>query len=98
MEGGRVPRLLRLATYNRYKHVSWDNELPESFDEEMEENDAFTILATRELKPDEPFYMLREEMTKQDLLKPLPAFRLRGAIRPEDPIPLPGDTATLQHF
>ena len=98
MEGGRVPRLLRLATYNRYKHVSWDNELPESFDEEMEENDAFTILATRELKPDEPFYMLREEMTGQDLLKPLPAFRLRGAIRPEDPIPLPGETATLQHF
>lgn len=98
MDGGRIPRLLRLATYNRYKLISWRTELPSSYAEVIEENDAFTILATRELKPDEPFFMLREEMTKQDLLKPLPAFRLRGAIRPEYPMPLPGDTATLQHF
>ena len=98
IEGGRVPRLLRLATYNRYKLISWRTELPSSYAEVIEENDAFTILATRELKPDEPFYMLREEMTEQDLLKPLPSFRIRGAIRPEDPIPLPGDASSLVNF
>jgi transglutaminase-like putative cysteine protease len=98
-EGGRVPRLLRLATYNGYKYVSWRMELPESVTAAMEEDeDEFRNLATRELAAGDPYYLLREETATEDLLKPLPAFRLRGAIRSEDPLPLPGDTATLQHF
>ena len=97
-EGGRVPRLLRIATYNSYKYTSWRNELPESFDERTEENNSFRILAPEEIKPGEPFYLLREDMTQQDLLKPLPSFRLCGAIRSEDPIPLPGDTSSLERF
>jgi transglutaminase-like putative cysteine protease len=98
-EGGRVPRLLRLATYNRYKHISWRMELPESITGEMEEGeDEFTNLPTRELVTGDPYYLLREETTNAELLKPLPAFRLRGAIRSEAPLPLPGDTATLQRF
>lgn len=98
-DGGRVPRLLRLATYNRYKHISWRMELPESMIAEMEEDeDEFTNLATRELTAEDPYYLLREQTTTEDLLKALPAFRLRGAIRAEDPLPLPGDTATLQRF
>jgi len=99
IEGGRVPRLLRLATYNHYKGISWRSELPESFTADLEEEeDEFLNLATRELPSKESFYLLREDMTEQDLLKPLPSFRLRGAIRSEDPLPLPGDTSSLQHF
>lgn len=98
MEGGRVPRLLRLATYNSYKHISWRMELPESFAKVVVENDAFTILAPEELKPDEPIYPMRENMTERDLTKSLPTFRLRGAIRPEDPMPLPGDASRLEQF
>ncbi len=98
MEGGRVPRLLRLATYNNYKHISWRMELPESFANVIVENDAFTILAPEELKPDQPIYPLRNDMTERDLQKTLPSFRLRGAIRPEDPMPLPGDTSRLEQF
>ncbi len=97
-EGGRVPRLLRMVTYNSYKFVSWKNELPESFDDKTEENNSFTILAPEEFKPGEPIYPLRADMKQQDLLKPLPSFRLRGAIRTEDPIPLPGDTSSLERF
>ena len=97
-EGGRVPRLLRTATYNRYKHISWRTELPSSYAEVIEENDAFTILDTLGPKQDQPIYLLRKNMTEQDLLKPLPSFRIRGAIRPEDPMPLPGDTASLANF
>lgn len=104
-EGGRVPRLLRLATYNRYKGISWRMELPESVTADIEkekekdkEKDEFLNLATRELATGDPYYLMRVETTTEDLLKPLPAFVLRGAIRSEDPLPLPGDTATLQRF
>ncbi len=97
-EGGRVPRLLRLATYNNYKHISWRMELPDSFAKVIEANDAFTILAPEQLEPGQPIYPLRAEMTNKDLKKILPSFRLRGAIRPEDPMPLPGDSSRLEQF
>jgi hypothetical protein len=95
---GRAPRLLRLATYNSYKHNAWRMELPESYAADIEENDAFSILAPEELKPDQPIFPLRENMMARDLQKSLPFFRLRGAIRPEDPMPLPGDTSRLEQF
>ena len=95
---GRAPRLLRLATYNSYKHNAWRMELPESYAADIEENDAFSILAPEELKPDQPIFPLRENMMARDLQKKLPSFRIRGAIRPEDPMPLPGDTSRLEQF
>ena len=98
-EGGRVPRLLRLATYNRYKHTSWRMELPDSISSQIQEDeDEFRNLATREPATGDPYFLLREEITTEELTKPLPAFRLRGASRSEAPLPLPGDTATLQRF
>ena len=97
-KGDRVPRLLRLATYNSYKHISWRMELPESFAENIKDDDSFTILAPEELKPDEPIYPLRADMNENDLQRKIPSFHLRGAILPEDPIPLPGDTSRLEQF
>lgn len=98
-EGGRIPRLLRLATYNRYKYISWRMELPDSISEQIQEDeDEFRNLATREPATGDPYFLLREEITTEELTKPLPAFRLRGASSSEAPLPLPGDTATLQRF
>lgn len=98
-EGGIAPRLLRLASYNRYKGIAWKNQLPVEISETLtEEEESFRILAPRELTQDDPHYPLREKMTGKDLLKPLPSFRLRGAIRAEDPLPLPGDASSLQRF
>ncbi len=98
-EGKRPPLLLRLATYNNYKGISWRMELPDSFAKVIKENDAFTVLAPpEEMNPEQPIYPLRAEMTEKDLQKKLPAFRIRGAIRPEEPMPLSGDTSRLEKF
>jgi transglutaminase-like putative cysteine protease len=97
--GGRAPRLLRLASYNNYKGISWKNRFPISLAEALaEEVDDFRNLGTRELAPGELYYPLRENMPARELLKPLPSFRMRGAIRSEEPMPLPGDASSLQQF
>lgn len=97
IEGNRVPRLLRLATYNRYKGVSWQMEIPEAMLTELKD-DVFLNLTTRELEIGDSYYLMRTDATTKDLQKDLPSFNLRGAIRSEAPLPLPGDTATLQRF
>jgi transglutaminase-like putative cysteine protease len=98
-EGSRAPRLLRLASYNHYKGISWKNQYPKSLAEEFEEEaDDFRNFGSRELSPGNTSYPLREKMPSRDLLKPLPSFRLRGAIRSEEPLPLPGNTSSLQRF
>ncbi len=99
VDGANAPRLLRLATYNRYKGISWKNELPEELSEEIDEDGSnFRNLGTRELEIGDPYYLLREKMTAKDLLKPLPAFHLRGASRSEAPLPLPGSASSLRRF
>jgi hypothetical protein len=50
------------------------------------------------LVPGEIYYPLREKMPASELLKPLPSFLMRGAIRSEEPMPLPGDTSSLKQF
>jgi protein-glutamine gamma-glutamyltransferase len=98
-DGSKAPRLLRLASYNRYKGIAWKNQIPESPGETPdEEGSDFRNLGTREFKAGDPYYLLREKMTARDLLRPLPTFRLRGASRSEAPFPLPGSAASLQRF
>ncbi|QTN34091.1 transglutaminase domain-containing protein [Akkermansiaceae bacterium] len=93
------PRLLRLASYNSYKRISWQNELPDELLETLEEDgNDFRNLPTLELEPGIPHFLMREKMTGTDILKSMPSFRLRGASQSEAPIPLPGSASSLLHF
>jgi protein-glutamine gamma-glutamyltransferase len=99
LDGATAPRLLRLASYNRYKGIGWKNELPAELAETLDETGSdFRNLGTRELEIGDPHYLLREKMTARDLLKPLPSFRLRGAARSEAPLPIPGNSSSLWRF
>ena len=99
IDGAPAPRLLRLASYNRYKATIWRNELPEALAKTLDEDGSdFRNFGKRELKAGDPYYYLREKMSDQDLLKPLPAFTLRGASTSEAPLPLPGSASSLQRF
>jgi hypothetical protein len=95
-EPGEIPpKLIRTATYNHYKGIIWRNDIPVS-DGDDETN--FRELSTMELEQGNPFYLLRENMTRQDLTKDLPSFRMRGAAKPEETIPLPGNSSSLAGF
>lgn len=99
IDGAKAPRLLRLASYNRYKGITWKNQIPEALAEAPDEEDSdFRNLGTLELGTADPYYPLREKMTAKDLLRPLPSFRLRGASSSEAPLPLPGSAGSLQRF
>ena len=93
--GQAPPRLLRVATYNRYKGVFWKNDLP---DPPPEDEDNFRLLTPLELTDGQPYYLLREGMTRPDVEKNLPTFRMRGASASEEPLPLPGNTSTIRDF
>ncbi len=89
------PRLLRTASYNRYKGINWRNEYPGPI---INEEETFRQLGSMNLSEDDSFYLLHENMSRQDLTKNLPYFEIRGAARSGDPLPLPGSTSTLQKF
>ena len=96
-DGSKAPRLLRLASYNLYKGVTWKNEIPESLVETPEEEGSdFQNFGTRETEAGETHYLFRENIGYGDLRRPLPSFRLRGASRSEAALPLPGSVASLQ--
>lgn len=88
------PRLLRLASYNRYRGINWKNTIPDVEDEES----SFRELTTIEIKNGEPNYLLRETMQRTDLEKNLPTFRIRGRSGSEKPLPLPGSASSLKDF
>ncbi len=94
LKGQPSPRLLRLASFNRYKGVVWRNDLPKPL---PEAEDHFRELATMQIANGEPHHMMRE-MTREEVMAPLPAFHMRGATKAHAPFPLPGDAATLQEF
>lgn len=101
--GEAPPRLMRLASYNRYKGINWKNRLPDPI---PEDDTNFQELTTIELTDGDPYYLLRENMTEtmtrkdleKDLEKNLPTFQMRGASASEEPLPLPGNAASLQEF
>jgi hypothetical protein len=99
LKGAIPPRLLRLASYNNYKRILWKNELPDDLAKTLDEAGSdFRNLRTLELEPGDPHYLMREDMTGTDLLKSLPSFRIRGASRSGEPIPLPGSASSLRRF
>jgi hypothetical protein len=93
--GQMPPRLLRTVSYNRYKGVNWRNVYPGPM---IDDEQSFRELDSMNLSEDESFFLLRENMSRKDLTKPLPSFEIRGAANAVDPLPIPGNTATLQDF
>ncbi len=93
--GQNPPRLLKTASYNRYRGINWGIIYPKSLDPEAIE---FRALDSTDLAVDNSFYLLRENMNREDITKPLPEFDIRGATVYGDPLPLPGNTSTLQEF
>lgn len=95
MPGQAPPKLLRTSTYNRYRGVMWKATYPVSFSIEEQ---AFRDLETIDLSLDESYDLLRENMNRAEITKKLPKFEIRGACFYGDPLPLPGNSSTLQNF
>ena len=95
--GTSPPRLLRTASYNRYKGITWTNDFPD-MDPKGEED--FRDLDVMSSDSGETRLMIREsnDLTPADLRKKLPAYKIRGASGTEEPLPLPGDTSSLLDF
>ena len=94
-EGDRAPKLLRLATYNRYKGINWRNRFPDPI---PLDDTNFRDIDSIELTDGDPRFLLRENMTTAEIRKPLPSFTLRGASFSKAPLPLPGDASSLRDF
>jgi hypothetical protein len=93
--GQMPPRLLRTASYNRYKGVNWKIQYPA----EMSDNEeSYRPLDSTDLAVDNSYYMLRENMIRKDIIKPLSEFEIRGAAMTGYSLPLPGNTSTLNNF
>lgn len=93
--GQMPPRLLRTASYNRYKGVNWKIQYPA----EMSDNEeSYRPLDSTDLAVDDSYYMLRENMIRKDIIKPLSEFEIRGAAMTGYSLPLPGNTSTLNNF
>jgi len=93
--GQAPPKLLRTASYNRYKGITWKTEIPivAGYDDTN-----YRELATMAIEEDRPFFLLRENMEQNDLTKPLPSFEIRGAAIAEQTIPLAGNSSSLVDF
>jgi protein-glutamine gamma-glutamyltransferase len=91
---GRPPTLLRTASYNTYRENGrwFCNPLF---------NPEFRDLDTR-LEQGQPYYLLARDSSGPEQIAAvnpqLPHFTLRGAASEYAPLPLPGDTASLQGF
>ena len=93
--GHMPPRLIRSVSYNRYKGVNWKNQYPAPLTDDEE---SFRELASMNLIENDSYYLLRETMSRSDLIKKLPEYEIRGASSLAEPLPLPGNTSTLQDF
>ncbi len=94
-EGQAPPRLIKTTSYNRYRGVNWGIIYPKSLGPEAID---FRALDSTDLEIDNSFYLLRENMSRADITKPLSEFEIRGATHYGDPLPLPGNTSTLKEF
>ena len=93
-DGRNVPRLLRTASYNRYKGISWRNLYPKTI---ISDEESYREISSLDLTENDSYYLMRENMSRSDLRSALPQFEIRGALAPDSALPLPGNAATLQH-
>lgn len=84
--GQRVPKLLRNATYDQYRPATWENK--------VDAGQPFQDL-DRDVND---FILLNQEAGPRATANGLPRFELRGAVRAESPLPLPGDASSLFGF
>ncbi len=93
-KGDPVPRLLRQASYSRYKNGTWDTARISALD--------FKDLVTLELTQGDAFFILNtaedNEIDRKAISPELPRFTIRGAAAPKTPLPLPGNAASLRDF
>jgi hypothetical protein len=88
------PHLLRTASYNRYKGISWRNVYPNPIPSDEE---SYREISSLDLTENDSYYLMRENMSRSDLKKRLPLFEIRGALAPDSALPLPGNASTLQN-
>ncbi len=96
-----APRLIRTASYNRYKGITWRNVYPEpgmSDEESYRELGSLNLTDGDLLSEKESYFLLRENMTREDLIIKLPEFEIRGAIAADATLPLPGNASSLQNL
>lgn len=108
-EKGQLPRLLRLASYNRYSGTTWEAILPEgvgtmSADFEDDRNDI--AYEPNPLNPDDKFtgfYVCPANISdsKQAISADLPRFRLRGSLGDDEGftmLPFPAEVGSTTEF
>ena len=86
------PKLIRLASYNRYQGVAWRKMLPDEFRREEVLYRDLQNIGTDE----DPEYLMRAEKPTNSAA--LPSFNLRGAANTGQPLPVPGDASILRDF
>lgn len=93
-KGDPVPRLLRQASYSRYKNGTWGTGRISAID--------FKDLATLELTLGDAYFILNkdddDEIDRQAISAGLPRFTIRGAAAAKTSLPLPGSAASLRDF
>ncbi len=102
-EKGPLPRLLRVASYNTYKGISWSTTLPEGMYTVAKDFEALAELGNpaNPEDPEDKFQICPPDLPEQSLaIDPaLPRFRLRGVIRERGGLlPLPATAASLHRF
>ena len=109
--GTLPPAYLRTAGYDRYSSGIWSNSersvngQPISADEirgrqsrrGRVEHD-FTPLVSREPVKGEDYWLVRPEAGLEAIAEDLPRFSIRGNTSSDQPLPLPGDAASLTGF
>lgn len=108
---GTMPPLhLRTASYDRYSSGIWSNSERGASDQPVEiprtagsrrrgrvERD-FTGLPMSGETREEAYWLIRPDAGLEAIAKSLPRFSIRGGTSADQPLPLPGDAASLKDF
>ena len=95
--GDPPPRLLRRASFNRYRGVTWEiTRLPGTGGGA---DAQFDPIDTIEEVAGEAYYLANPEIDNTEATSDdLPRFRMRGSTRPGGAMPLPGSVASFRDF
>ena len=104
-EQGPIPRLLRVASYNRWDSPTWRAVIPKDAGSETADF-VSPFFLDDPLKPDDEragYHLCPPDLVTQEsaIGRELPRFRLRGEVQTSGQfgiLPLPANTASLQEF
>lgn len=86
------PKYLRLANYNRYGGGRWKNERATRTGEKTD------FLSLDEQADGNSYYVFRSQEDQPDPPPGLPYFHMRGSVKEDDQLPVPGNTAAIGGF